>query len=141
MGDAADPGHLRCRLRADPRRRRRPLVDEIRLAGGMFGVLAFLLGRGLHAVLALLPMIFGAAVGAALNRRRAGGRQSSRGFARAGLVGRRACTAVAAVALLAVTAGILRPDSTDPILTGVGSPWRAASPSWSGSRSAATTKR
>src|SRR5688500_6191841 len=27
-----------------------PLVDEIRLAGGMFGVLAFLLGRGLHAV-------------------------------------------------------------------------------------------
>ncbi len=99
-----------------------PLVDEIRLAGGMFGVLAFLLGRGLHAVLALLPMIFGAAVGAALNRRRAVGRQSSHGFARAGLVGRRACTAVAAVALLAVTAGILRPASTDPILTGVGTP-------------------
>ncbi len=42
-------------------------MDGIRLGGGgTFGILAFVLGRGLHAVLALLPMILGAAVGAGL---------------------------------------------------------------------------
>ena len=35
-----------------------PLVDGIRL-GSPFGVLAFALGRGLHGVLALVPMLLG----------------------------------------------------------------------------------
>ena len=100
-----------------------PLVDGIRLGGGgSFGILAFLLGRGLHAVLALLPMILGAALGAGLARRRNEGRQRTHGWARAGLVTRRVITAVAAVALLALTVGISRPASTDAILTDTGTP-------------------
>ena len=63
-----------------------PLVDGIRLGGGgSFGILAFVLGRGLHAVLALLPMILGAALGAGLARRRHEGRPRTHGWARAGL--------------------------------------------------------
>jgi proline iminopeptidase len=100
-----------------------PLVDAIRLGGGgSFGILAFLLGRGLHAILALLPMILGAALGAGVARRRNEGRQRTRGWARVGLVARRVTAGVAAVALLALTAGIMRPASTDPILTATGAP-------------------
>jgi proline iminopeptidase len=100
-----------------------PLVDGIRLGGGgTFGILALVLGRGLHAVLALLPMILGAALGAALERRRNEGRQPTHGWARVGLVTRRVTAGVAAVALLALTVGISRPASTDPILTDTGTP-------------------
>jgi proline iminopeptidase len=100
-----------------------PLVDGIRLGGGgSFGILAFLLGRGLHAVLALLPMILGAALGAGLARRRNDGRQRRHSWARAGLVTRRVTAVVATVALLALTAGISRPSSTDAILTDTGTP-------------------
>ena len=100
-----------------------PLVDGIRLgSGGSFGILALLLGRGLHAVLALLPMILGAALGAGLARRRNEGRPRTHGWARAGLVTRRVVTAVATVALLALTIGISRPASTDAILTDTGAP-------------------
>ncbi len=107
-----------------------PLVDGIRLGGGgSFGILAFVLGRGLHAVLALLPMILGAALGAGFARRRNEGRPRTHGWARVGLVTRRVIAGVAAVALLALTAGIIRPASTDAILTDTGTPWRAASPS------------
>jgi proline iminopeptidase len=85
-----------------------PLVDDIRLSG-TFGILAFVLGRGLHAVLALLPMLLGAALGAGLARRR----QKSGGHV---------TTTVVAVALLALIAGISRPASTDAILTDTGAP-------------------
>ena len=98
-----------------------PLVDGIRL-GGTFGILAFVLGRGLHAVLALLPMILGAAIGAGIARRHHLARPSSHGWGRTGLVTRRITTAVAAVALLALTAGISRPASTDTIRTDTGTP-------------------
>jgi pimeloyl-ACP methyl ester carboxylesterase len=100
-----------------------PLVDGIRLGGGgSFGIIAFLLGRGLHAVLALLPMIFGATVGAALARRHDTGRQRTHGWARTGLVTRRVAAGFVAVGLLALTAGVIRPASTDPILTDAGTP-------------------
>ena len=100
-----------------------PLVDGIRLdGGGSFGILAFILGRGLHAVLALLPMILGAALGVGFARRQTEGRPRTHGWARAGRVIRRLITAVAAVALLALTAGISRPASTDGILTDAGTP-------------------
>ena len=100
-----------------------PLVDGIRLGnGGTFGILAFALGRGLHAVLALLPMILGAALGAGLARRQHEGRQNTAGRAQAWLVTRRAATVVTAVALLALTAGIMRPASTDPILSATRTP-------------------
>lgn len=99
-----------------------PLVDAIRLGGGgSFGILAFLLGRGLHAVLALLPMILGAAVGAGVARRNEG-RQRTHGWARIGLVARRVIAGVTALALLALVAAISRPASTDPIPTATGAP-------------------
>jgi pimeloyl-ACP methyl ester carboxylesterase len=99
-----------------------PLVDDIRLGGGTFGILAFLLGRGLHAALTLLPMTLGAALGAGLARRHRDGAWHPRGWARAGLVSRRVTTAVAVVALAALALGISRPASTDAILTDTGTP-------------------
>lgn len=100
-----------------------PLVDGIRLVdGGTFGILAFVLGRGLHAVLALLPMMLGAALGAGFARRHNQARPPAHGWARAGLVTRRVTTAFVAVALLALTAGISRPAGTDAILTSAGTP-------------------
>jgi pimeloyl-ACP methyl ester carboxylesterase len=100
-----------------------PLVDGIRLGGGgSFGLLAFLLGRGLHAVLALLPMILGAVLGAGLARRRDKVPQPTHGWSRAGLVTRRLSAGVAAVALLALAAGISRPASTDAIPASTGTP-------------------
>ena len=67
-------------------------------------------------------MILGAALGAGLARRRHEGRPRTHGWARAGLIARRVTAAVAAVALLALTAGIIRPASTDTILTDTGTP-------------------
>jgi pimeloyl-ACP methyl ester carboxylesterase len=100
-----------------------PLVDGIRLGGGgTFGILALVLGRGLHAVLALLPMMLGAALGAGLARRHNQGCEHAHGWARARLVARRVTTAFVAVALLALTVGISRPASTNAILTDTGTP-------------------
>ena len=42
-----------------------PTVDGIRL-GSMYGIIAFVLGRGVHAVLVLLPMVLGAVYGVQL---------------------------------------------------------------------------
>ena len=42
--------------------------------GSTYGFVAFALGRGLHAVLALVPMLLGAALGAAAARRLDGAR-------------------------------------------------------------------
>ena len=99
-----------------------PLVDDIRLGGGAFGILAFVLGRGLHAFLTLLPLILGAAIGAGSARHHIEGRQRTHGWARAGLLARRVTTGVVAAALLALTVGISRPASTNPILTSAGTP-------------------
>ena len=100
-----------------------PLVDGIRLGGGgSFGILAFLLGRGLHAVLALLPMIIGSSLGSGLARRQFDGPRRTHGWARAGLVARRVTAAVAVVALLALTVGISRTASTDAFRTDGGTP-------------------
>ena len=91
-----------------------PTVDAVRL-GSLYGVVAFATGRGLHGVLALLPMLVGAAAGAALARRRergetpaAGGRRVAR-YARTGVLG------VAAAALIVLAGLIARPAGTDQI--------------------------
>ena len=100
-----------------------PLVDGIRLGGGgAFGILALVLGRGLHALLTLLPLILGAAIGAGSARHHIEGRQDTHGWVRAGLVARRVTAGVVGVALLALTVGISRPAGTDPILTNAGNP-------------------
>lgn len=91
-----------------------PLVDGIHLTS-VYGALAFLSGRGLHGVLALLPMLLGAALGAGAGRRLDGGWRSRRWWGTAGLWSRRSLTALLAVGLLAMTAGLLRPASTAAI--------------------------
>ena len=97
-----------------------PLVDGIRLAsGGTFGLLAFILGRGLHAVLALLPMLLGSALGAGLARREQSPARNPRSF---GVISRRVVAVVTAVALAALSVGLVRPAGTDPILTAAGEP-------------------
>lgn len=97
-----------------------PLVDGIHL-GSTYGVLAFFSGRGLHGMLALVPMLLGAAWGAGVARRLSGGR-GRRGRGTAGLWSRRTVAAVVAVALLVLTGALLRPASTDPIRAANGSP-------------------
>ncbi len=87
-----------------------PTVDGIRL-DGIYGVMALVAGRGVDAVLILVPMVVGASYGAALARRRLPddakpGRHLVR---RTGL-------GIATVAVLALLAGLLRPASTAPIV-------------------------
>ena len=81
-----------------------PMVDGIR-PGSPFGILALVLGRGLHGVLALAPMLLGAALGAGLARRLDGDRSVRHGRGRLGLWVRRTVAALAVVALLALTTG------------------------------------
>ncbi|MGW4404706.1 alpha/beta fold hydrolase [Nonomuraea sp. NPDC004702] len=101
-----------------------PSVDAPQ--GGLFGVLAFLAGRGVHGLLALLPMLVGAAWGAGLARSREG-----TGFARSGqgtglarsgpgtgrvrrLLGR-TLIGLLAVIVAAPAIGVALPASTAPI--------------------------
>jgi proline iminopeptidase len=96
-----------------------PLVDGIHL-GSTYGIVAFVSGRGLHGVLALLPMVVGAACGAAAGRRRAGAERTSGRRTAAGRLTRRTITAVITAGLLLLVAGLLRPASTAPILAANG---------------------
>ena len=91
-----------------------PLVDGIHL-GSTLGVLAFVLGRGLHGILVLLPMLLGVALGAADSRRRDGSTPVRHGWAGAFRWARVGGTVLVALAVVALAAGISRPASTDPI--------------------------
>ncbi len=89
-----------------------PTVDSIETS--TYGLLAPVVGRGFHALLSLFPIVLGAAVGAGLARRLqptigAGGGDVGR-------YGRRAGTAIAGAALLALVVGLARPASTDAIV-------------------------
>ena len=72
-----------------------PMVDGIPL-GSLYGFVAFALGRGLHGVLAVVPMLLGATLGAAAARRLDGDGPDRHGWARAGLWTRRTGTALRA---------------------------------------------
>jgi proline iminopeptidase len=102
-----------------------PLVDGIR-PGSPFGILAFALGRGLHGLLALVPLLLGAALGAAKARRLGDGLGGSgrarHGWARVGLWARRSVTALVIVGLVVLSLAIVRPERTDPILAADGEP-------------------
>lgn len=89
------------RLRVDG-----PTVDAIRL--DVYGVLVLVAGRGVDAVLMVLPMVVGAGVGLLVFRRRA------EPEARGGWPGR-ILLGVGAVLVVALVAGLLRPASTEPI--------------------------
>ncbi|MGE3380810.1 MAG: alpha/beta fold hydrolase [Nocardioides sp.] len=93
-----------------------PTVDGIHLTSA-YGIMAFAVGRGVHALLALLPMVLGAALGAALARRRRSTGHRSRSFPSAlGLWLRRSIAVVTGLVLVALAAFIARPASTDPIV-------------------------
>ncbi len=96
-------------------------VDGIHL-GSTYGVIASVLGRGIHGVLALLPMLLGVALGVAAARRLEGAKPVRRGWSRAGARGRRAVTALVTVGLLALGVAIIRPVHTDAILAADGEP-------------------
>ncbi len=94
-----------------------PTVDGIRL-DGIYGVMALVAGRGVDALLLLLPMMVGASYGAALARRR---HPAADGDQRRHLA-RRTGLGIATVAVLALLAGLLRPASTAPIVGADGDP-------------------
>ena len=77
--------------------------------------MAFAVGRGFHGLLALLPMVLGAALGAALARRARPSRPAGL-LSRLGLWLRRGVAVATALALVALAAFIARPASTDPIV-------------------------
>jgi proline iminopeptidase len=88
-----------------------PTVDAISV-GSMYGWMALILGRGLHGLLAIVPMLLGALAGLWL-----GGRTDpSRSFGwTAGIL-----AAVATAGLVALAVSIARPASTADILGGEG---------------------
>ena len=92
-----------------------PMVDG--LHASFYGAIAFVTGRGFQALLTLVPMALGAALGAGWARTRSGQARSrwSRLLGRGGAV-------VATMALVALTAALLRPASTAPILASNGEP-------------------
>jgi pimeloyl-ACP methyl ester carboxylesterase len=101
---------------------RGPTVDETSL-GSVYGVAAFLTGRGFHGVVVLIPMMLGAAVGAAVSRRVGGPRAGA--VARRltlGMVLRRATFAVSSALVLILGVLVALPGSTDPVLADDGSP-------------------
>lgn len=95
-----------------------PMVDAIHLS--TYGVMALVLGRGVHALLMLAPLMTGAAIGAGLARRagavRVIGVPPRTG---PGVLLRRAVAVLACLALVALTGGLLRPASTEQIPGGV----------------------
>ncbi len=90
-----------------------PTVDAIHL-GSMYGIIAFVLGRGLHGLLVLAPMALGARYGVELAARL--GRDTT---ATLGLVGW-GLTGVASVALVGLAVAIAIPATTAPIASGDG---------------------
>ena len=92
-----------------------PMVDGVHAS--FYGAIAFVTGRGFQALLTLVPMVLGAALGAGWARARRG--QTSSRWSR--VLGRGGAVVVTA-ALLALTAALLRPASTAPILAANGEP-------------------
>lgn len=96
-----------------------PTVVGIHL-GSTWGILALIAGRGFHGLVALLPLLLGAALGAALARR--GLTPAPRGrTSRAWLYARRAVTAAVAAGLATLAVLIALPASTPPVRAADGS--------------------
>ncbi len=89
-----------------------PTVDGFHASA--YGILAFVVGRGFHALVSLVPMALGAAVGAGTARN-----LSDLGNTRSSWLGRATAVTVA-VGLAALSAGIARPPSTAPIVDAAG---------------------
>ena len=97
-----------------------PTVDRPQVST-FFGVLVLVLGRGFHALVQLVPMVLGAAVGAGWARRIAGA-PDPRGRRRAVPWLRRGVAATVAVGLVALAVVLARPGTTAPIVAADGRP-------------------
>jgi pimeloyl-ACP methyl ester carboxylesterase len=86
-----------------------PTVDGIHL-GSLYGIIAFVLGRLVHAVLVLAPMILGTVLGTWLAARLGGGAAATMGAVGWTL------TALATLALVALAVVLARPATTAPIV-------------------------
>lgn len=95
-----------------------PTVDGIHLS--TYGVMALIVGRGIHGLLVLVPMVLGAALGAGMARRAIAGRATGR--TGAGLLVRRIVVGLAGAAVVALAVVVARPAETDPIRGPDGSP-------------------
>jgi proline iminopeptidase len=98
-----------------------PTVDAIH-PFSTYGFMAFVVGRGFHGLVALVPMAFGAVLGASLARRMQGALPRQRGWRRLASHGRRGATVLLGLGLVVLAAGIARPATTDPILGPDGEP-------------------
>lgn len=92
-----------------------PTVDEISV-GSFLGMVALILGRGVHGLLVLAPMALGATYGVWLARRL--GNQAAPAMGAVGWT----MTGLFTLALLAVAVSIARPATTPPILGADGYP-------------------
>ena len=90
-----------------------PTVDGISL-DGLFGPLAFIVGRGFYGIVGVLPMVVAAAYGAAVARR-SEIKPKRRLHSRIGLYFRRSVTALAALAVLGLVYLLATPASVPPI--------------------------
>jgi len=100
-----------------------PTVDAMH--ADVIGIIAIIVGRGVHGILALVPMILGAAYGAALARRWCGisPGEGRNGISRRGRIGRltrRTVTGMVTIGVLGLALVIALPASTAPILTANG---------------------
>ncbi len=98
-------------------------VDHITLAS-QYGVMAFVVGRGFHGLLALGPMLVGVALGRAWARRGHGDDDGAppSPLAAVGVALRRTAVVTSAAVLLVLAVALLRPASTEPILGPDGEP-------------------
>jgi proline iminopeptidase len=96
-----------------------PTVDGV--STSTYGLIALAVGRGVHGLLVLTPMLLGAASGAGIARRLRGV-EKPRGLRRGLLYARRGVTVVVAAALVALAVAVLRPGTTDPIVGANGEP-------------------
>ncbi|MCB0906532.1 MAG: alpha/beta hydrolase [Nocardioidaceae bacterium] len=101
------------RLRVDG-----PMVDGIHAS--FYGTIALITGRGFHALVSLLPMALGAAVGAGLTRAWTAVPPDTSG--RSARAVRRAGAAFVALALGVLMVGLARPATTAPITGPDGKP-------------------
>jgi proline iminopeptidase len=99
-----------------------PVVD--RPEASVLGVVALVVGRGFDGLVILVPMLLGAALGAAGARRRSPGLTGPAGGPRPGrwLVVRRGATTLTAVAILAFAVLIAAPARTAPLVGSDGEP-------------------
>ena len=94
-----------------------PTVDGISLSG-LYGIIALVGGRGIDALLLLLPLVVGCGWGVMVARR---SERSRTAQPRPRHIGSRGLLALATGTVLLLAAGFVRPASTEPIVDAAGS--------------------